>query len=77
MAVEALGQFWTGDLLLLATRERVEGGIQRFGIRWFLPVLARFKAILAEVILVSMFIQLIATGDTADLSGGDRQGAGP
>jgi ATP-binding cassette, subfamily B, bacterial HlyB/CyaB len=57
---EKLARVWTGELVLLTIRDTVAGVSGRFGFAWFLPVLARFKHILSEVIIISLFIQIIA-----------------
>jgi len=52
---------WTGEVILLARR----GGAAarpgaRFGLRWFLPVIARHRGPLLEVLVASLFLQLFA-----------------
>lgn len=58
--LERLAAEWSGDTLLVTRRDRLSGDVVRFGLSWFLPVVKRFRAILAEVLVVSVFIQLIA-----------------
>ncbi len=41
-------------------RDRPGSAAGRFGLTWFLPVVRRFGKVLAEVLLVSVFIQLLA-----------------
>ena len=41
-------------------RDTVSGSFSRFGLSWFLPVVARFKRIFAEVLIISLFIQIAA-----------------
>ena len=57
---ETFAKNWTGELIVLTSRDSLVGASGRFSMRWFLPVLGRFKRILAEVLLVSLFIQIIA-----------------
>jgi subfamily B ATP-binding cassette protein HlyB/CyaB len=57
---EKLAEEWSGALLFVTRRDRLKAEAPRFGVAWFLPVVQRFKRILAEVLLVSVFIQLVA-----------------
>jgi subfamily B ATP-binding cassette protein HlyB/CyaB len=59
-SIEDLAANWTGEVLLATRRDRLAGGEVRFNLKWFLPVVRRFRRILAEVLLVSVFIQLLA-----------------
>src|SRR5262249_19997651 len=58
--LEQLGQEWTGEILYVVRRDRVAGEVVNFGLRWFLPVGKRFSKIFAEVLVISVFIQLVA-----------------
>ncbi|MGI9407355.1 MAG: type I secretion system permease/ATPase [Hyphomicrobiaceae bacterium] len=51
---------WSGDIILVARRENLDLQALRFGFRWFVPVIARFKALFTEVLVASFFIQLFA-----------------
>ena len=53
-----LGARWTGRALLLARRARLTGDARRFGVGWFVPALVRHRAVLAQVLLASLFVQL-------------------
>jgi len=44
-------------LLLTATKETPQ---ERFGLRWFLPYLSRYRRVLIEVFIASFFVQLAA-----------------
>jgi subfamily B ATP-binding cassette protein HlyB/CyaB len=57
---QKLGEEWTGAVLFVTRRDRLKDEAPRFGVAWFLPVVRRFKRILAEILLVSVFIQLVA-----------------
>ena len=58
--LDELDQAWTGEVLLAVRRDRLAGEPVRFGIKWFLPVVKRFSNVLAEVLVISVFIQLVA-----------------
>jgi len=58
---DSLASLWSGELILL----RPKSGASRdphlaFGLRWFLPALARYRRLFAEVILASFCLQLLA-----------------
>ena len=55
-----LDQVWSGGVILVTKREALGVDVLRFGLSWFWPVAKRFKKILAEVLLISVFIQLVA-----------------
>jgi hypothetical protein len=58
--LEQLAREWTGEIVLLVKRGRLSGDAARFGLRWFIPVIKRFSKVLAEVLVISVFIQLVA-----------------
>jgi subfamily B ATP-binding cassette protein HlyB/CyaB len=58
--LDELEHAWTGEVLLAVRRDRLAGEPVRFGIKWFLPVVKRFSNVLAEVLVISVFIQLVA-----------------
>ncbi|PZO90766.1 MAG: type I secretion system permease/ATPase [Sphingomonas sanxanigenens] len=49
----------TGRYLLLTTRESVAGLSRKFDISWFIPALVRYRRLLGEVLLASLFIQIL------------------
>jgi subfamily B ATP-binding cassette protein HlyB/CyaB len=59
-SLERLEAEWTGEVLFVVKRDRLQSDAVRFGLRWFLPVVKRFSRIFAEVLVVSVFIQLLA-----------------
>jgi subfamily B ATP-binding cassette protein HlyB/CyaB len=56
---EHLAATWTGEVVLVTRRETTAIGALCFSIAWFRPVIVRFRRVLAEVLLISAFIQLI------------------
>jgi ATP-binding cassette subfamily B protein len=57
---EDFSEVWGNEgqvLLLQPTRDTPK---QRFSLRWFLPSLYRYRKVLAEVLLASFFVQLLA-----------------
>ena len=60
MPRDAFLRQWGGRLILLAHRAAPPGSEGRFGFRWFLPALVRYRRLFAEVVVASFFIQLLA-----------------
>ena len=55
--LETFKNEWSGEIILLARRFTLTLAAKKFGISWFLPVLGRFKKLLAEVFVSSFFLQ--------------------
>ncbi len=51
---------WNGTLILLARRARLGDATTRFGFRWFVPALIKYRKLFAEVLVASFFLQLFA-----------------
>jgi len=57
---EIFEQAWTGELLLFTRRAGVLDELRKFDFGWFIPEILKYKHLLAEVLLASFFIQLLA-----------------
>ena len=57
---DALVSDWDGEVLLLQPAGSRGAGHRRFGLRWFLPVIGRYRHLFAEVLLASLFVQMLA-----------------
>jgi subfamily B ATP-binding cassette protein HlyB/CyaB len=53
----AFSALWNGKLVLLARRASDMASDLKFGMRWFLPVMAKYKQLFSEVLLASFFLQ--------------------
>ncbi|HEY3598992.1 MAG TPA: type I secretion system permease/ATPase [Paraburkholderia sp.] len=51
---------WQGDLILIASRASILGELAKFDFSWFIPALIKYRKLLAEVLIVSVFIQILA-----------------
>lgn len=51
---------YSGRLLLLTSRASVLGDLAKFDFRWFVPVVVKYRRILGEVLVVSLFVQMFA-----------------
>ncbi len=51
---------WNGTLILLTRRALLTDEKTRFGFRWFVPALIKYRKLLGEVLVASFFLQLFA-----------------
>ena len=51
---------WTGQLILITSRASLSGALARFDFSWFVPSLVKYRRLLGEVLVVSLFLQLFA-----------------
>lgn len=51
---------FAGQLVLMTTRERVAGAARAFDVTWFIPALVKYRHLLRDVLVASLFIQLLA-----------------
>lgn len=56
---EALEAIWSGELLLLTTRESLSRVTRSFDVRWFLPQIVKYRRLIGEVLLVTLGINLL------------------
>jgi subfamily B ATP-binding cassette protein HlyB/CyaB len=59
-ALDAFARDWSGELILIASRASLAGDLARFDFSWFVPSLVKYRRLLGEVLLVSLFLQLFA-----------------
>jgi subfamily B ATP-binding cassette protein HlyB/CyaB len=59
LTLAAFEALWSGNLVLLTTREAVAGDARRFDVSWFIPALVRYRQHLGEVFTASLVIQLL------------------
>ncbi len=57
---EALEARWSGKLILIASRASLAGELARFDFSWFIPALVKYRKLLGEVLVASLFLQLFA-----------------
>jgi subfamily B ATP-binding cassette protein HlyB/CyaB len=50
---------WSGELILMTTREHVAGAKRAFDITWFIPALVRYRHLLRDVLIASFFLNLL------------------
>ncbi len=60
LPVELLEQAWSGDLVLITKRAGLLSEEQKFGFKWFIPAIVKYRKLFTEVLIVSCFIQIFA-----------------
>lgn len=60
MSREEFASRWAGELILITSRSGLIDHYRQFDISWFLPVLHRYRKLIAEVMLATFFIQFFA-----------------
>ena len=58
--IEAFGESWTGELILVSSRASLVGELAKFDFSWFIPSLVKYRRLLGEVLLISFMLQLFA-----------------
>lgn len=56
---DELETIWSGEIILLTTRESVGGAAGRFDIRWFIPQIVRYRKLIGEVLLITLALNLL------------------
>jgi len=54
-----LGAIWSGEVVLVTTREPSAAGPRRFDIRWFIPQIVRYRRLIGEVLLITCTLNLL------------------
>lgn len=57
LSLQAFEEEWSGELILLARRASDMITDLKFGLRWFLPVIVKYKKLFYEVLIASFFLQ--------------------
>lgn len=60
LSIEELNKVWNGTLVLAARRAGQMVADLQFGMRWFVPVLYKYRKLFTEVLVASFFIQCFA-----------------
>lgn len=59
LSKDELEAIWSGEIILLTTRESVGGAAGRFDIRWFIPQIVRYRKLIGEVLLITLALNLL------------------
>ncbi len=49
----------TGELMFFKSRATFSGSLARFDFTWFIPVMIKYRRLLVEILLISLFLQFI------------------
>ncbi|MDH3871437.1 MAG: type I secretion system permease/ATPase, partial [Gammaproteobacteria bacterium] len=60
LPVSELAGLWSGELVLITRRAQQAAAAGHFGFGWFVAAMLRYRSLLAEVLVASFFIQLLA-----------------
>jgi len=55
----ALETMWSGELLMVTTREGIGGITRAFDVSWFIPQIVKYRRLIGEVLLVTLGINLL------------------
>ena len=58
--IDVFASQWTGELILITSRASLAGELAKFDFSWFIPSIVKYRRLLGEVLLVSLFLQLFA-----------------
>ncbi|MGY4830470.1 type I secretion system permease/ATPase [Sphaerotilaceae bacterium SBD11-9] len=58
--VNVFSEQWTGQLIFITSRASLAGSLAKFDFSWFIPSLVKYRRLLGEVLMVSLFLQLFA-----------------
>jgi ATP-binding cassette, subfamily B, bacterial HlyB/CyaB len=56
---EEMAQFWSGELVLVTTREAVGASARAFDFSWFVPQAAKYRKLIGEVLLITLVLNLL------------------
>jgi len=60
LTLAELARRWQGALIVVRSDAALPQGLGRFDLTWFIPALVKYRRLLAEVLLVSLVLQLLA-----------------
>jgi subfamily B ATP-binding cassette protein HlyB/CyaB len=60
MTVAELASLMTGEVIALTARATVSDAMRRFDFTWFVPSIVKYRHLLGEVLVASLFVQLFA-----------------
>jgi subfamily B ATP-binding cassette protein HlyB/CyaB len=58
--IDVFASQWTGELILITSRASLAGELAKFDFSWFIPSIVKYRRLLGEVLIVSLFLQLFA-----------------
>ena len=62
----------SGEAILLTKRSKLLGENGKFGLRWFIPAIRKYKRLFSEVLIAAFFLQIMASVQCGTLKGTSR-----
>lgn len=56
---DTISEIWSGQIVLITTRESVGGANGRFDFTWFIPQIVRYRRLIGEVLLITLALNLL------------------
>lgn len=56
---DELAEIWSGEILLITTRESIGAATGTFDVSWFIPQIVKYRRLIGEVLLVTLGINLL------------------
>lgn len=56
---DALEAMWSGELLLVTTREGMGGVSRAFDVSWFIPQIVKYRRLIGEVLLITLGLNIL------------------
>lgn len=56
---DGMDALWSGELLLVTTREGLAGHLGKFDVTWFIPQIVKYRRLIGEVLLVTLALNLL------------------
>lgn len=60
LSAEDFAERYTGKIVAITSRASVLGALAKFDFTWFIPAIIKYRKILAEVVITSLVLQIIA-----------------
>jgi subfamily B ATP-binding cassette protein HlyB/CyaB len=54
-----LGAVWSGEIVMLTTRETIDAATRRFDFTWFVPQVVKYRRLIGEVLLITLALNLL------------------
>jgi ATP-binding cassette, subfamily B, bacterial HlyB/CyaB len=59
ISVADLQAIWTGELIFFTSKATFAGALSKFDFSWFIPAIIKYRALLTEILVVSLVLQII------------------
>lgn len=59
VSLQALADLWSGEIILITTREHMSGIQRAFDVSWFIPQIVKYRKLIGEVLLITLALNLL------------------